>query len=651
LRAKTSLVAVALLFFNLAWVKPENDTLSFYTLRQVKKPVVHSMNGGRPVNDSLADMDVVNNNSEGPGNGFKKANHEAFYRNLERAASRTSLTRKIYELMTKDPASEYRPSDNPYRAESVFAGFEGKIIRNIDFRTVNLFAPAIDDYSYVSTGVIERTKSLLHFGTSEKIILNNLLFSPGEPLDPFTIADNERILRQLPYIEDARIYVYENAIDPDYVDVVIFTKDRLSFGFDLDLSDIDRGGVEFYNKSILGLGQAVSTNLLFNAAESSPLGFASSVRLRNIGRTFLETDIDYHDAFSNRIVRLSSGRRFVTPTMKYAGGFDFTTSRLRGEYLFHDTTFFDQPLDFNEYDAWFGRSFILQGDGGRRNFYLTARYNRSVFFARPEVSEKLRYDFHNKDIILLGLAYTRQEYRKGNYIHGFGPTEDIPLGTALKGVAGYELNEFSTRWYGGADISHANYFNRFAYMHNRISLGSFINNGSFEQGVLNIESSGFSALFTVKGFYLRQFFSVNYLRGLSRFGDEFISLSNREGIRGLRSEMLRGRNKLAIQTETMLYSPRNWYGFRYAIFTMADLGWINPGNGRVLNESFYSGFGIGLRVRNEHLVFPTLNFRVAWFPRIPDSASVNLLYIMSERSRIFSEFNVNAPSVIQYREH
>jgi hypothetical protein len=646
LRAKTSLIAVALLFFNLAWVKPENDTLSFNPVH-LKKPVVRSMNSGT-FNDSLADMDMVNN-SAGPGNFMQKAHHEAFYKNLEQAAGRTSLTRKIYELMTKDPASEYQPSDNPYRAESIFAGFEGKTIRNIDFRTVSLFAPGIDDYSYVLTGVIEKTKSLLHFATSEKIIRNNLLFSQGDTIDPFIIADNERILRQLSYIEDARIYVYENAIDPGYVDVVIFTKDRLSFGFDLDLSEIDRGGVEFYNKSILGLGQAVSTNLLFNAAESAPIGFNSSIRIRNIGRTFVETDIDYYDAFSNRIARFSSGRRFITPSMKYAGGFDFKTSRFRGEYLFHDTTFFDQPLEYNEYDTWLGRSFILPGNGGRRNFYLTARYQRASFFDRPDVSEKLRYDFHNRDIFLLGLGHTRQEYRKSSYIHRFGPTEDIPLGSSLQGVAGYELNQFYTRWYGGIDISFANFFNRFAYMHNRLSMGSFINGGSFEQGVLNIESSGFSTLYSLKGYYLRQFFSFNYIRGLSRFGDEFISLSNREGIRGLRSGMLRGKHKLTIQTETMLYSPRNWYGFRYAVFTMADLGWISPQNGRVLNESFYSGFGLGLRVRNEHLVFPTLNIRVAWFPRVPAGASVNLLYFMSERSRIFNEFSVNAPSIIHYR--
>jgi hypothetical protein len=220
-------------------------------------------------------MDMTNN-ATAFGNNLKKSHHEAFYRNLEKAASHTSLTRKIYDLMIKDPASEYQPSDNPYRSESLFAEFEGKTIRNIDFRTVSLFAPGIDDYSYISTGIIERTKSLLHFSTSERVIGNNLLFTHGEPLDPFLIADNERILRQLSYIEDARIYVYENAIDPEYVDIVIFTKDRLSFGFDLDMSEIDRGGVEFYNKNILGLGQAVSTNLLFDAGESSPLGFNQS---------------------------------------------------------------------------------------------------------------------------------------------------------------------------------------------------------------------------------------------------------------------------------------------------------------------------------------------------------------------------------------
>jgi hypothetical protein len=149
--------------------------------------------------------------------------------------------------------------------------------------------------------------------------------------------------------------------------------------------------------------------------------------------------------------------------MKYAGGFDFATSRLRDDYLFHDTTFHDLPLDFNVYDSWFGRSFVLPGNDDRRNLYITARYNRAVFYDRPEISERLRYDFHNRDIFLLGLGHTRQQYRKSRYIHGFGPTEDIPLGSRLQTIAGYEMNQFNTRWYAGIDISHSSYIDRVAY--------------------------------------------------------------------------------------------------------------------------------------------------------------------------------------------
>jgi hypothetical protein len=76
---------------------------------------------------------------------------------------------------------------------------------------------------------------------------------------------------------------------------------------------------------------------------------------------------------------------------------------------------------------------------------------------------------------------------------------------------------------------------------------------------------------------MRQFFHLNFTRGFARFEDELINISNIYGIRGLRSERLTGTRKLILQAETMFYSKRNWYGFRYAFYSMVDMGWIGTG--------------------------------------------------------------------------
>jgi hypothetical protein len=642
---KSSMILAFLFLLQANPVKSESDSLTFHP-PGLERPQVYSISGH---NDSLAYMHLYHIN-QSLNNNPVSPQQMSFYRNLEKAADRRYITRWLHELIIKDPVSEYLPSDHPHRGESLFAEYEGKTIQNIILRTASLFAPSIDEYYHSSSSRFERAVSLLHFSTNEKIIRNNLLFETGDNIDPFLIADNERILRQLSYIEDARIYIYENAINPEFVDIVIFTKDRWSHGFDMNMGEIDKGEILFYNKNILGLGQEASLGLLVDASEDSPLGLSTGLKINNIGRSFVSSGINYRNGSGNRVFNIRSGRNFITPSMKYAGGFEFNSSRLVDDYIFPDMTYLDQQLDFNEYDSWFGRSFQLPGrDADRRNIFITTRFNRTVFYERPDIWENLRYDFHNSDIALLGLTYTRMAYLKSNYIYGFGPTEDIPLGSKFETVAGYEDNQFFSRWYTSLSISHSSYIENRAFIQNSISLGGFINDGTFEQGVLNLGASGFSTLVNVNGYYLRQFFNIGYTRGFARFDDEYISISNRNGIRGLRSDMLNGSQKLTMQLETMLYSRKNWYGFRYALFTMADLGWIGSGSSLLSDRSFYSGLGIGMNVRNEHLVFPTLKFRLAWFPRIPEQANVRWLYIMSERNRTFDEFDIREPGILPYR--
>ena len=647
--AKIPVISALLLLITITVVKSEPDTVSMSPVVALRKPVVSPLSRTPNGNDSLAEMGSNQINKSANNNNITP-HHQSFYKNLEKAAKRSNITKWLHELIINDPGVVYMPSDQPYRAETFFTAYEGKTIMNIGFHTASLFAPSIEEIQYSTHSKLERIGRLLHFSTSELVIRNNLLFKSGENLDPFLMADNERLLRQLSYLEDARILIFENAINPEGVDVLVITQDRWARGFDMNFSEIDRGEFEFYNKNVLGLGQEFGLNLLFNAAEDNNIGFRTGIKLNNIGRTFLNSGVSYRNAFGNTVLNLSSGRNFITPSMKYAGGLAFTSSKLIDDYVFPDSSFLNQRLDFNVYDYWFGRSFQLQDRNEKRNnLFITTRYNRNIFYNRPEIGENIRYQFHNRDIFLLGLTYTSLGYLKSSYIYGFGPTEDIPLGFKFETIAGYEDNQFYPRWYGSLNLSRSNYFNRVAYLQNNVSLGGFLNDGSFEQGILKLESTGFSSLISVNGHYMRQFFHLNFTRGFARFEDELISISNMYGIRGLRSERLTGTRKLILQAETMFYSKRNWYGFRYALYSMVDLGWIGTGSNLIRSEGFYGGLGAGMRVRNEHLVFPTVNFRLAWFPRIPEPASAKFFYIMSERNNIFDEFRITAPDILPYR--
>jgi len=109
-------------------------------------------------------------------------------------------------------------------------------------------------------------------------------------------------------------------------------------------------------------------------------------------------------------------------------------------------------------------------------------------------------------------------------------------------------------------------------------------------------------------------------------------LGNLDGLRGL-SVVASGIRKEVINAEIDLYPPVKLVGFKFAFIGFADLGfaWLNRFN---FKESSYTGFGLGIRIKNENLVFPTFQLLLGFYPRGLDDGS-RITYSTS-RSSFFS---------------
>ena len=66
---------------------------------------------------------------------------------------------------------------------------------------------------------------------------------------------------------------------------------------------------------------------------------------------------------------------------------------------------------------------------------------------------------------------------------------------------------------------------------------------------------------------------------------------------------------MILYTEIVLFSPYHPLGFRIAFFGFADFGLIGYSPNIFKNE-FYTSLGIGVRLRNERLVFNTIQIRL-----------------------------------------
>ena len=121
------------------------------------------------------------------------------------------------------------PEEAPQRVANQFLKYKGKIIRSVELVRLS-FQSNIYDTTLVKYDLGVRLANVFHKNSREKVIRNNLFFKEGGRLYPYLVADNERYLRDLSFIQDARIIVDFAEDNTDSVDVVVITKDIFSMG-------------------------------------------------------------------------------------------------------------------------------------------------------------------------------------------------------------------------------------------------------------------------------------------------------------------------------------------------------------------------------------------------------------------------------------
>jgi hypothetical protein len=159
----------------------------------------------------------------------------------------------------------------------------------------------------------------------------------------------------------------------------------------------------------------------------------------------------------------------------------------------------------------------------------------------------------------------------------------------------------------------------------------------------------FSNLISVGTSKVRNFVNFDYTRGFDRNTDEFLVFDNGNGFSGIKNDSIRGKQRLAVSLESVLFSPLNVYGFRFAFFGFADLTLLS-GSNEVFGSGYsLSGLGLGIRIRNDNLIFNTFQIRLGFFPNPPMYSDINHIIISGEQLLKPSNFEPGPPSVLPYR--
>jgi hypothetical protein len=252
-------------------------------------------------------------------------------------------------------------------------------------------------------------------------------------------------------------------------------------------------------------------------------------------------------------------------------------------------------------------------------------------------------------MFLGSVSFSVQKYYKANLIYGYGRTEDIPYGGLLNITLGKEINEFKKRTYLGSFLSVGESVSSLGYFYGSAGFGTFINDGQTEQGILSLRASFITNLSYLGRSRIRNFVNFDYTRGFDRYSDEYLDFISENGFSGFRNDSTGNAQRLSLSIESVIFSPVNIYGFRFAAFGYADFGFLFGTNDFVGSGDMLSSIGFGVRIRNDNLVLNTLQIRFGFFPYLPEYSRVNQMIISGEQLLKPNNFEPGPPSLLLYK--
>ena len=178
--------------------------------------------------------------------------------------SKKGVLKKLGDAIWIDaPQFNMQNNSGVIKNESPFTTFKGKVINQIQVNSVSYTTP-FNDTMATGKKIKRAMEEALYNSTTNKTMLKNLFFNTGDTLYPFLIADNEKFLRELAFIQDARIIASIDPSDSNGVIMNIQWKDIFPIGGSANIGSIQTFNAEINHNNVLGLGDKIQINALYD---------------------------------------------------------------------------------------------------------------------------------------------------------------------------------------------------------------------------------------------------------------------------------------------------------------------------------------------------------------------------------------------------
>lgn len=522
---------------------------------------------------------------------------QRLYDSIQSKSNRRAVPRMIYKLLFIKPQLDTTSNGLVQDENRLLEPYAGKTIGEI---TIDRQEPFDEDGNW-----FERTGNKMHVLTRDRVVRRDLLFKPGDKFDPQLIVSNQQLLRSRSYISDAGVTVLLDSLDSTRVNLIIRTRDSWTISADASLNSGGRTMFGLSDDNILGTGNKLKIMTNFSRKDFSYGGNEIEYKIPNVLGTFFTADFAAGRDFYNSTFDIALKKEFIRPT-DYELGASYSNIKEKHYMIDQDTSLVFRVQNL---DAWGGYSHAIRSI--RSSIYFTARYSHTRFSERPQVGPDYHPALHDYDALLLGMGLYREKFLTTNMVYGFGTKEYLATGYKAELVSGYSWGEFHDEGYLGLSYQTGG-FRSLGYIMGGFTLGSYIDydNGAWRRSAVDVNLRWFSNLFVLRRNRIRQFLAFNYTQGWNRSAgnDESIRFTSKNGLHALK-EFAPGTNRTILNTETVIFAPFQPLGFRFAFFGFADFGLIGY-SANLFKNDFFTSFGLGVRIRNERLIFSTIQIRL-----------------------------------------
>ena len=560
----------------------------------------------------------------------------------------SQITKDLVDVISKDPEKDTVFNQ---KAEDAFLPYQGRIIRNIKIDHLG-FERNFYEGTKKAVKTAVNIGNALHNDTKESIIRDNLFIQENKPLNAYKIADNERYLRDLQFILDARIQA--KPVGKDSVDLVVTTRDVFSLGARFSPRSHNELRFGIYDANFMGLGQRLEYNGIIDGDRMPNYGqeiiyekvsLGGSLVNLSMGYSSINTGTSYGDEYESATY-LKLNRPLVSPYTRMAGGFELSNNWSTNVDAKPDSMFL--KYSYAIYDVWTGYNIGINNIVRNRNRHFVAlRWLRQNFMEQP-LQEVILNDprYSDNSFVLSEFTFFQQNFYKTRYIYGFGRTEDVAYGYNAHLTAGWTSLLDRRRAYIGGGITKKIVTNRGDFLEGNVQASSFYHDGP-EDVTLLFSFSWFSRIRYQRKAMVRQYLKASFTTIVNHNINPLLKIGNEFGVQGFRADSLQGKSRIGISSETVFYTRWNLLGFRFAPLAFADVAFLPPVNTNLSYNKLYIGLGTGVRTRNENLIFGTIEARVTYYPIVAEDIS-HFNFNISTNLRIkYSDSFVRAPSFLR----